>query len=246
MTRGNQDEPMEEAEAEQEEDELPMPLESLRMWSWCSRTCTWPSSSLTAWIYKELTSWRSVWVHYGEGTNGTSRKRTPKSWATIADGVYSSSRSKAAQIRSPVLEICAQGTCQHLLCKESHWTINEGEVKLLTWESSPSSHAQDGKKIRGDRAHAGNSCLSLSSSNLQVTAYNTRHQEEESLVLEGHHTYLCAAGVNWTREGLLHQVGWTSSFARPTSSLSTRSWMGDSNSSSPSIGWTLQASPAQP
>ncbi|CAA7040195.1 unnamed protein product [Microthlaspi erraticum] len=41
------------------------------------------------------------------------------------------------------------------------------------------------------------------------------------------------AGVQLTREGLLHQVGWTSSFARPTSSLSTRSWMGDSNSSSP-------------
>ncbi|CAA7043379.1 unnamed protein product [Microthlaspi erraticum] len=38
--------------------------------------------------------------------------------------------------------------------------------------------------------------------------------------------------VWWTREGLLQQVGWTSSFARPTSSLSTRSWMGGSNSSS--------------
>ncbi|CAA7049317.1 unnamed protein product [Microthlaspi erraticum] len=71
---GNQDEPMEEAEEEQEEDELPMyqehynalfsmdfvetkyphddtmrDLGSLRMWSWCSRTCNWGSSSLTAW-----------------------------------------------------------------------------------------------------------------------------------------------------------------------------------------------------
>ncbi|CAA7031608.1 unnamed protein product [Microthlaspi erraticum] len=25
------------------------------MWSWCSRTCTWPSSSLTDGVYKELT-----------------------------------------------------------------------------------------------------------------------------------------------------------------------------------------------
>ncbi|CAA7062195.1 unnamed protein product [Microthlaspi erraticum] len=69
------------------------------------------------------------------------KEGTPKSWATIAEG-YSSSRSKAAQIRSPVLEICAQGTCQHLLCKERHWTINEEKSSSLTWESSPSSHAQ--------------------------------------------------------------------------------------------------------
>ncbi|CAA7046851.1 unnamed protein product [Microthlaspi erraticum] len=44
---------------------------------------------------------------------------------------------KAAQIRSPVLEICPQGSCQHLLCKESHWTINEGEVKLLDMGIKP-------------------------------------------------------------------------------------------------------------
>ncbi|CAA7020062.1 unnamed protein product [Microthlaspi erraticum] len=50
---------------------------------------------------------------------------------------YSSSRSKAAQIRSPVLEICAQGTCQHLLCKETTGTINEGELKLLDMGIKP-------------------------------------------------------------------------------------------------------------
>ncbi|CAA7020857.1 unnamed protein product [Microthlaspi erraticum] len=38
---------------------------------------------------------------------------------------------------------------------------------------------------------------------------------------------LCAAGVNPTDREPLNQVGWTSSFARPTSSLSTRSWMGE-------------------
>ncbi|CAA7051216.1 unnamed protein product [Microthlaspi erraticum] len=144
---------MEEAEAEQEEDELPMyqehynalfsmdfvepsthmmtmrPLESLRMWSWCSRTCTWPSSSLTDGVYKELTceflaSMRQLGDLFGftmeREPSGTSRKKElQRVWATIAEGVYSSSRSKAAQIRSPVLEICAQGTCQHLLCKEA-------------------------------------------------------------------------------------------------------------------------------
>ncbi|CAA7016384.1 unnamed protein product [Microthlaspi erraticum] len=39
--------------------------------------------------------------------------------------------------QSPVLEICPQGSCQHLLCKESHWTINEGEVKLLDMGIKP-------------------------------------------------------------------------------------------------------------
>ncbi|CAA7027815.1 unnamed protein product [Microthlaspi erraticum] len=69
----NENVPMEEEESEEEEDELPMYQEhydalfsmdfvetkyphddtmrllgSLRMWSWSSRTCAWPSSSLTA------------------------------------------------------------------------------------------------------------------------------------------------------------------------------------------------------
>ncbi|CAA7037055.1 unnamed protein product [Microthlaspi erraticum] len=94
---------------------------------------------------------------------------------------------------------------------------------------------KDGKKIRGDRAHTGNLMPLLEQLQAyKVTAYNTRHQRGRKLSVGGVITpILCAAGVNWTREGLLHQVGWTSSFARPTSSLSTRSWMGDSNSSSP-------------
>ncbi|CAA7061543.1 unnamed protein product [Microthlaspi erraticum] len=55
---------------------------------------------------------------------------------------------------------------------------------------------KDGKKIRGDRAHAGNSCLSLSSSTYKVTAYNTRHQRGRKLSVGGVITpILCAAGV---------------------------------------------------
>ncbi|CAA7050262.1 unnamed protein product [Microthlaspi erraticum] len=42
--------------------------------------------------------------NYGEGTKWNFKeKELQRVWATIADGVYSSSRSKAAQIRSPVL-----------------------------------------------------------------------------------------------------------------------------------------------
>ncbi|CAA7030199.1 unnamed protein product [Microthlaspi erraticum] len=81
----------------------------------------------------------------------------------------------------------------------------------------------------------------------KVTAYNTRHQRGRKLSVGGVITpSLCSWSPKWTREGLLHQVGWTSSFARPTSSLSTRSWMGDSNSSS-HIHWLdLQASLPNP
>ncbi|CAA7029310.1 unnamed protein product [Microthlaspi erraticum] len=165
------------------------------MWSWSSRTCTWPSSSLPHGILqgahlrvpsfnegeKRMVTFRQLEIlfgfNYGEGTKWNFKeKELQRVWATIADGVYSSSRSKAAQIRSPVLRY------------------------LLTYK---------------------------------ITAYNTRHQRGRKLSVGGLITpILCAAGVNPTDRELLNQVGWTSSFARPTSSLSTRSWMGGSNSSS--------------
>ncbi|CAA7049290.1 unnamed protein product [Microthlaspi erraticum] len=75
--------------------------------------------------YKELTceflaSMRQLEIlfgfNYGREPSGTSRKELQRVWATIADG-YSSSRSKAAQIRSPVLRYVHKA-CQHLLCKE--------------------------------------------------------------------------------------------------------------------------------
>ncbi|CAA7047553.1 unnamed protein product [Microthlaspi erraticum] len=69
----------------------------------------------------------------------------------------------------------------------------------------------------------------------QLTTLGTK--EEESLVLEGHHTYLCAAGVP-TDKRRSTPPGWMDiKFCKTNLSLSTRSWMGDSNSSSPSIGW---------
>ncbi|CAA7020870.1 unnamed protein product [Microthlaspi erraticum] len=78
-----------------------------------SRTCTWPSSSLITWnptrsSLASLASMRQLEIlfgfNYGEGTKWNFKeKELQRVWATIADGVYSSSRSKAAQIRSPVL-----------------------------------------------------------------------------------------------------------------------------------------------
>ncbi|CAA7050021.1 unnamed protein product [Microthlaspi erraticum] len=123
--------------------------------------------------------------NYGEGTKWNFKeKELQRVWATIADGVYSSSRSKAAQIRSPVLR-----------SQPTTLDINEGRRLSVGGLITP---------------------------------------------------ILCAAGVNPTDREPLNQVGWTSSFARPTFSLSTRSWMGGSNSSS-HIHWLdPPSSPAQP
>ncbi|CAA7045491.1 unnamed protein product [Microthlaspi erraticum] len=66
-------------------------------------------------------------------------------------------RSKAAQIRSPVLEYVHKALANTFFARKT-WTINEGESSSLTWESSPSSHAQGWKRIRGDSTQ-GISCL---------------------------------------------------------------------------------------
>ncbi|CAA7061377.1 unnamed protein product [Microthlaspi erraticum] len=131
--------------------------------------------------------------------------------------------------REPSVEICAQGTCQHLLCKEGTGTINEGELKFLDMGIKPIlSRTSDGKRIRGDRSNTGNLMPFLDHLlTYKTTAYNTRHQRGRRLSVGGLITpILCAAGVNPTDKKPLNQVGWTSSFARPTFSLSTRSWMG--------------------
>ncbi|CAA7049236.1 unnamed protein product [Microthlaspi erraticum] len=64
-------------------------------------------------------------------------------------------------------------------------------------EEGPSSHDKDGKKIRGDRAHAGNLMPLLEQLQAyKVTAYNTRHQRGRKLSVGGVITpILCAAGV---------------------------------------------------
>ncbi|CAA7061372.1 unnamed protein product [Microthlaspi erraticum] len=106
-----------------------------------SRTCTWPSSCEFLASMRQLGD--LVWVQLWRGNQVELQgKELQRVWATIADGVYSSSRSKAAQIRSPVLEICAQGTCQHLLCKEGDRDNQRGELKFLDMGIKPFSHAQ--------------------------------------------------------------------------------------------------------
>ncbi|CAA7051121.1 unnamed protein product [Microthlaspi erraticum] len=114
--------------------------------------------------------------------------------------------SKAARSEAQCLDM-SQGSCQHLLCKESHWTINEGEVKLLDMGIKPIiSRTRMGRRSEEIGHTQGISCLSLSSSKptrSQLTTLGTK--EEGSLVLEGSsHQFFVQLEFKWTREG----VGW--------------------------------------
>ncbi|CAA7019661.1 unnamed protein product [Microthlaspi erraticum] len=81
--------------------------------------------------------------NYGEGTKWNFKeKELQRVWATIADGVYSSSRSKAAQIRSPVLRYVHKALANTFFARKATGTINEGELKFLDMGIKPFSHAQ--------------------------------------------------------------------------------------------------------
>ncbi|CAA7031562.1 unnamed protein product [Microthlaspi erraticum] len=87
---------------------------------------------------KKMVTFRQLEILFGftmeKVTYGTSRKKNSKEY-----GLQSLKRGTLPQgprlLRSGAQ--CPQGSCQHLLCKESHWTINEGEVKLLDMGIKP-------------------------------------------------------------------------------------------------------------
>ncbi|CAA7016484.1 unnamed protein product [Microthlaspi erraticum] len=119
--------------------------------------------------YKELTceflasmSLRSCLASYGEGTHWDIKENELQSvWATIAEEGFSSSRSKAAHIRSHVLRYVHKALANTFFARKATWTINEGEVKLLDMGIKPIiSRTMDGKNVRGDRAHAETLCPS--------------------------------------------------------------------------------------
>ncbi|CAA7053657.1 unnamed protein product [Microthlaspi erraticum] len=143
--------------------------------------------------YKELTSWNLVWVQLWRGTKWNFKeKELQRVWATIADGVYSSSRSKAAQIRSPVLRYVHKALANTFFARKATGTINEGELKFLDMGIKPIlSRTSDGKRIRGDRSDTGNLMPFLDHLlTYKITAYNTRHQRGGAKCWRAHHTYL--------------------------------------------------------
>ncbi|CAA7016960.1 unnamed protein product [Microthlaspi erraticum] len=63
---------------------------------------------------------------YGEGTHWDIKEdELQRVWATIAEGKYSSSRSKAAQIRSPVQRYVHKALANTFFARKATWTINE-------------------------------------------------------------------------------------------------------------------------
>ncbi|CAA7058071.1 unnamed protein product [Microthlaspi erraticum] len=167
--------------------------------------------------------------NYGEGTKWNFKeKELQRVWATIADGVYSSSRSKAAQIRSPVLRYVHKALANTFFARKATGTINEGELKFLDMGIKPIlSRTSDGKRIRGDRSDTGNLMPFLDHLlTYKITAYNTRHQRGRRLSVGGLITpILCAAGVNPTDRKPLNQfthplVG-PSKFLLPNPELTT-------------------------
>ncbi|CAA7041508.1 unnamed protein product [Microthlaspi erraticum] len=66
-------------------------------------------------------------------------------------------RSKAAQIRSPVLRYVHKALANTFFARKATGTINEGELKFLDMGIKPIlSRTSDGKRIRGDRSDTGN------------------------------------------------------------------------------------------
>ncbi|CAA7018638.1 unnamed protein product [Microthlaspi erraticum] len=156
------------------------------MWSWSQEHALGQVLLSPHGVYKELTCSLEILFgfNYGEVTKwNIKEKELQRVWATIAEG-YSSSRSKAAQIRSPVLDMCTRLLPTPSL-QGKHWTINEGEVKLLDMGIKPIiSRTRMGRRIREIGTHRELMPL-LDQLHLQVTAYNTRHQRGRKLSVGG-------------------------------------------------------------
>ncbi|CAA7032625.1 unnamed protein product [Microthlaspi erraticum] len=180
---GNQDEPMEEAEEEQEEDELPMYQEHYNALF---------SMDFVETKHHEFDELDRAELDQGWGyitflAKGEKKMVTFRQLEILFGFTMEKEPVQGCQIRSPVLRYVHKALANTFFARKATGTINEGEVKLLDMGIKPIiSRTRDGKKIRGDRAHAGNLMPLLEQLQAyKVTAYNTRHQEEESLVLEG-------------------------------------------------------------
>ncbi|CAA7017877.1 unnamed protein product [Microthlaspi erraticum] len=141
----NENVPMEEEESEEEEDELPMYQEHydalfsmdfvetkyphddtmkalgiFEMWSWSSRTCAWPSSSLTAWSHTR-SSLVSSWLNEVPQVQELDRAELDQGWGWITFLARGERRSKAAQIRSPVLRYVHKALANTFFARKGDW-----------------------------------------------------------------------------------------------------------------------------
>ncbi|CAA7057265.1 unnamed protein product [Microthlaspi erraticum] len=123
-------------------------------------------------------------------------------WATIAEEGFSSSRSKAAQIRSPVLRYVHKALANTFFARKATGTINEGEVKLLDMGIKPIISRTVMGRSSEEIVHAGNLMPLLEELlSYKTTAYSTRFQQGINLSVGGIITpILCAAGVQLNKK----------------------------------------------
>ncbi|CAA7022800.1 unnamed protein product [Microthlaspi erraticum] len=170
MTRGNQDEPMEEAEEEQEEDELPMYQEHYN--ALFSMDFVRPSTHMMtherSWIFEDV---ELVLKNMQLGSSSLT------AWSLTRSSLVSFWLMRYHSLMSSI---------------------------ELSWTKAGAHHLthKDGKKIRGDRAHAGNLMPLLEQLQAyKVTAYNTRHQRGRKLSVGGVITpFFVQLEFKWTRE----------------------------------------------
>ncbi|CAA7047657.1 unnamed protein product [Microthlaspi erraticum] len=102
---------------------------------------------------------------YGEGNLWDIKENElQRVWTTIAEAGYSSSWSKASQIRSPVLRYVHKALANTFFARKATGTINEGELKLLDMGIKPIiSRTRVGRRSEETGHTQETSCLSLRS-----------------------------------------------------------------------------------
>lgn len=82
------------------------------------------------------------------------RKELLAFWQTIADdNAYTSSRSKSAQIRSPVVRYLHKCIASTMFARKTTGNVNEGELKMMDLVLKPIiDHTRDGRTMLGDKA----------------------------------------------------------------------------------------------
>ncbi|CAA7027688.1 unnamed protein product [Microthlaspi erraticum] len=140
--------------------------------------------------------------NYGEGTEWSFDKNDLQGvWITIADAVYSSLRSKAAQIRSPVLRYVHKALTNSFFARKTTCTITEGELQMLDMGlKTILPFMRNGKHIHGDTSDTETLIPFLDQLlNYKVTAYNNRFMSKRKLSVGGLITpILLAGGVDTT------------------------------------------------
>ncbi|CAA7040781.1 unnamed protein product [Microthlaspi erraticum] len=190
------------------------------MWSWSQEHALGQVLLLPHGVYKELTceflasmryhSTRAIELSWTKDWDGSRTKWNIKEeelqrvWATIADECTLPQGPRLLRSGAQCLDMCTRLLPTPSL-QGRHWTINEGEVKLLDMGIKPIISRTRMGKIRGDRTRRELMPL-LDQLHLQVTAYNTRHQRGRKLSVGGSSHLSCVQLESMDKRSLLQQL----------------------------------------